>query len=157
MNPNIFRGKYVLVVDDVEELTELMCSELKSEGFEQVLVAHDGEECISLLREFGEKIFVMTLDLKMSGMSGFEVMRYLAGTHTQIMAVIMVTATTDLKIAEKFLSLGTANILAFDYFTKPFEFEELIPRMKEAVARVEGKRQMSIHYPSTITHAGNEI
>lgn len=157
MDSNNFKGKYVLVVDDVDELTDLMSAELKSEGFEKVLVAHDGDECIELLKEFGDKIFVMTLDLRMPRMSGFDVMRHLAGTHRQIMAVIMVTETGEVKFAEEFLNLGTANILAFDYFTKPFQFDELIPRMREAVSRVEVKRHMSIQFPSMISHAGKEI
>ena len=157
MNSNNFRGKYVLVVDDVEELTELISAELKSEGFERVLVAHDGDECIPLLQEYGDKIFVMTLNLRMPRMSGFDVMRHLAREHKHTTAVIMVTGAAEVRFAEEFLNLGTANILAFDYITKPFQFEELVPLMREAVSRVELKRQRSVKFPSMVSHAGKEI
>ena len=62
----------------------------------------------------------------------------------QVIAVIMVTGTDEVKVAREFLNFGTENILAYDYITKPFQFENLLPLIEKAVIEVDSKRQVTI-------------
>ena len=68
------RGKRVLVVDDERPVAELIAANL--EPFEvRTEIATSGEEAIARLREGG--FDALTLDLKMDGMSGLDLLREL--------------------------------------------------------------------------------
>ena len=60
----------VLVVDDLQASAETLLTLLEMEGF-QVRMAHDGQEALSVAREFRPN--VVLLDIGLPGMNGFEV------------------------------------------------------------------------------------
>jgi signal transduction histidine kinase/DNA-binding response OmpR family regulator len=60
----------VLVVDDLQASAETLLTLLEMEGF-QVRMAHDGQEALSIAREFRPN--VVLLDIGLPGMNGFEV------------------------------------------------------------------------------------
>jgi CheY-like chemotaxis protein len=60
----------ILVVDDLQASAETLSTLLQMEGF-QVRVAHDGQEALSIAREFRPN--VVLLDIGLPGMNGFEV------------------------------------------------------------------------------------
>jgi signal transduction histidine kinase/DNA-binding response OmpR family regulator len=60
----------ILVVDDLQASAEKLSTLLQMEGF-QVRVAHDGQEALSIAREFRPN--VVLLDIGLPGMNGFEV------------------------------------------------------------------------------------
>nr|WP_277988843.1 response regulator [Ramlibacter ginsenosidimutans] len=63
-------GSRILVVDDLQASAETLSTLLQMEGF-QVRVAHDGQEALSIAREFQPN--VVLLDIGLPGMNGFEV------------------------------------------------------------------------------------
>jgi CheY-like chemotaxis protein/nitrogen-specific signal transduction histidine kinase len=65
------RGRKVLVVDDEPDIAELIAVHLEPYDVETT-VAHSGAEALEHLRR--ERFDVMTLDILMPGMSGFEVL-----------------------------------------------------------------------------------
>lgn len=113
----------LLIVDDEPGLCSLLKKQFSSIGF-TVLTAINGQEALSAARK--EKPKVVLLDIKMLGVSGFEVLKEMKEMDKKI-KVIMVTALSDEKTRKKALSLG-----ADEFITKPYESEEL----EEVVGRV---------------------
>jgi CheY-like chemotaxis protein/anti-sigma regulatory factor (Ser/Thr protein kinase) len=114
-----------LVIDDQEEARDLLRRTLEGDGFE-VRTAESGEEGLALARELAP--CVITLDVMMPGMDGWEVLRRLkADPETQHIPVVMVSI-----IHEKGLgySLGAA-----EYLTKPVDRSLLL----HLVAKYGGK------------------
>ena len=80
----------ILVVDDIETKRRLLEARLTAEYFE-VLMAEDGETCLSMARE--QQPDIILLDVMMPGMVGFETCRQLKNeSATRHNPVVMVTA-----------------------------------------------------------------
>ena len=84
-----------------------------------------------LARVVTEKPDLILLDVMMSVMDGFEVLRILKGQEaTKDIPVIMLTARSQEQDVEQGLKL-----LATDYVVKPFSFPELMARIEGALKR----------------------
>jgi signal transduction histidine kinase/CheY-like chemotaxis protein len=105
----------VLVIDDDPSARELMIRSLSKEGF-RVLAAASGRDGLRLARE--ARPHVITLDVLMPEMDGWEVLRALKGDPKLAgIPVIMITMADD-------RSTGYA-LGASDYLTKPIDRERL--------------------------------
>lgn len=80
--------KKILVVDDEENIRELYRDELAEEGYEVELAA-DGLEALSKLETFRPDL--VTLDVKMPGIDGIEVLRRIREKNTSL-PVMLLTA-----------------------------------------------------------------
>ncbi len=78
----------ILVVDDEESIRFLYREELEEEGF-RVITAADGEEALHKVRK--DKPDLITLDIRMPGMDGIEVLHRIREMNKEI-PVIMSTA-----------------------------------------------------------------
>jgi two-component system response regulator CpxR len=105
----------ILLVDDDRELTSLLKELLDMEGF-NVLVAHDGEQALSLL---DDSIDLLLLDVMMPKKNGIDTLKELRQTHQT--PVIMLTARGSELDRVLGLELG-----ADDYLPKPFNDRELV-------------------------------
>jgi DNA-binding response OmpR family regulator len=111
----------VLIVEDERPLADALARGLRREGM-AVDVAYDGDagyEKSSITR-----YDVVVLDRDLPGMSGDELCAELAGNGGTT-RVIMLTASGGLADKVEGLSLG-----ADDYLAKPFDFPELVARMR---------------------------
>ncbi|MBU4478507.1 MAG: sigma-54 dependent transcriptional regulator [Candidatus Omnitrophica bacterium] len=106
----------ILVVDDDQSFRFLLLEALRKEGYD-VTIASSGEEALSLYKP--GCFDVVTLDIKMPGMDGFEVLTHIKKIDPEQLLVI-ITAYGAQKIAIEAVKKG-----AYDYFTKPFEIDEL--------------------------------
>ncbi|HEY3347497.1 MAG TPA: response regulator [Nitrospirota bacterium] len=86
-------SKRVLVVDDEEHMRLLFREELVEEGYE-VFLAADGAEAIRMVDEVHPD--VVTLDIRMPGMDGIEVLRVLKEKNRDL-PMIMCTAYPEYK------------------------------------------------------------
>jgi len=118
----------ILVVDDEAEIRELLTMVLRREGFE-VVAAQDGTAAFEQLRK--EKPSVVLLDLAMPKVGGLEVLSQIKQTDPEI-PVIICTGNADLPTAVKAMRLG-----AYDYLTKPFDADVLVPSVRRAAERQE--------------------
>lgn len=129
--------KRILITDDNEEILEILDKVLSGEKY-QVLKASRGEEALIKVKE--EKPDLIILDITMPGMDGIEVKAKLnEDTSTASIPVIFLTsrATTSDKVAGFNLGID-------DYITKPFEFEELLARIKSALNRRKFYEEISM-------------
>ena len=77
--------KRIMVVDDEENIRFLYKEELEDEGF-AVELAKNGEEALEKLPEF--KPDLITLDIKMPGMNGIEVLKRIREQDRQLPIVL---------------------------------------------------------------------
>ena len=107
----------ILVVDDDKSFRFLLVEALRKEGY-TVVCASCGQEALDVYAKQGA-FDVITLDVKMPGMDGFEVLSRIKAINPEQLIVI-ITAYGAQKIAIEAVKKG-----AYDYFTKPFEIDEL--------------------------------
>jgi len=86
-------SKKILVVDDEEHVRQLFKEELVEEGYE-VYLAADGPEAIRMVDEVHPDL--VTLDVRMPGMDGIEVLRVLKEKNREL-PMIMCTAYPEYK------------------------------------------------------------
>jgi DNA-binding response OmpR family regulator len=115
----------VLVAEDDEVLAKAVSVGLRREGM-AVDVALDGDEALSRLEV--NRYDVVVLDRDLPGTPGDDVCRALVAERSAS-RVLMLTAASTVKDRVEGLGLG-----ADDYLAKPFEFAELVARIR-AVAR----------------------
>ena len=117
----------ILIIDDDEDLCELVSEYLSVEGFETE-ETHDGEN--GLRKALANNFDLITLDVMLPKMNGFDVLRELRKSSTT--PVLMLTARGD--DMERIVGL---EIGADDYLPKPFNPRELVARIRAILRRVE--------------------
>ncbi len=120
------RPARILIVDDEPYICDLLKRWLSAEGY-ACSTAADGETALELLN--GEKFDLLVSDIMMPRMSGMDLLMVMKPLFPDI-AVIMVTAVDDRKTAIIALELG-----AYGYVTKPFERNEIIISVVNALER----------------------
>jgi two-component system, OmpR family, response regulator MprA len=119
----------VLVIDDEGSVVELIKLGLKYEGFE-VEAASDGKEGIAAAQRTNP-VFII-LDWMLPDMDGLEVCRHLrTNPTTRDIPILMLTAKDEVGSRVEGLNTG-----ADDYLTKPFDFEELVARIRAILRRL---------------------
>ena len=125
----------VLVVDDEESVRNLLQRILEGAGY-QVTTAANGKEALYKV-SLGETELVL-LDIKMPEMSGIEVLSKLTANSPDTCA-IMVTSVAETETAVEAMKLG-----AYDYILKPFDRDDVLQKVLEAIER--WKRQLQEKY-----------
>lgn len=121
MNEKILTGT-LLIIDDMPEYVNILLKFLTKIGFE-VLMAYEGQKGLKMAQLHLPDLIL--LDIKMSGMDGFEVCKHLKSQSiTQNIPIIFMTALTDTASKVKGFKLGAA-----DYITKPLQYEEVLARV----------------------------
>jgi two-component system response regulator PilR (NtrC family) len=106
----------ILVVDDETSMREMLRIVLRRDGY-QVIVAQSGKEAIELLQR--QPVDLLLSDIRMPDVSGVDVLRAAKAVNRDIVAFMM-TAYASTDTAVEAMRLG-----AVDYFTKPFNMDEL--------------------------------
>jgi DNA-binding response OmpR family regulator len=118
---NVEKGT-VLVVDDQPEDMKVLISSLQECGL-TILVARQGEHAIDLAAQFTPDVIL--LDVRMSGMDGFETCRRLRSHETtHDIPIIFLIAPSETVAKAKGFEVG-----GMDYLTKPFQPKEVIARV----------------------------
>jgi DNA-binding response OmpR family regulator len=115
----------VLVVDDEPAITDFIEIGLSREGFE-VETAGDGRAALSVVDRFAPDVVV--LDVMMPRMDGIALTKELAGDPRR--GLVILSARDDTEDRIRGLDLG-----ADDYLGKPFEFGELLARVRSVLRR----------------------
>lgn len=119
----------VLVVDDEENITDLLATALRYEGF-KVEVAASGRKAIAAVANF--RPHALILDIMLPDFDGFEVHRRLSADRVDI-PTLFLTARDSTEDKVRGLTVG-----GDDYITKPFSLEELIARLRAVLRRSAG-------------------
>ena len=146
----------ILLAEDEVDLNNVVTRYLKKNGYSVDSVL-DGEEALDYL-EYSEYDLVI-LDIMMPKVDGFEIIKKLRdkGNHT---SVLMLTARDSADDKVKGLDLG-----ADDYIVKPFDFNELMARIRAVVRRKYGNSSNKLVIgdlildtsEKSVTRAGKQI
>jgi DNA-binding response OmpR family regulator len=127
----------VLVVEDHERLAEAVAAGLRGEGM-AVDVVFDGQEALGHVAL--TRYDVIVLDRDLPGLHGDEVCKALAAGQCPSRVLMLTAAST---IADRVEGLGLG---ADDYLPKPFDFAELLARIRALGRRV------AIPLPPVLAH-----
>lgn len=106
----------ILIVDDEYAFCRSLKLFLEKIGF-QTLIATNGEHALDILKE--EKPAIMTLDMRMPGLNGYEILQKVKRLHPELF-IIVVTAI-DVPNMEEMLEHSGAHAL----LRKPIDLQEL--------------------------------
>ena len=119
----------ILVVDDEPNITDLVGTALRYEGFD-VEVAATGRAALAKGQTFRPEL--MVLDVMLPDLDGFDVVRRLRNERLPV-SVVFLTARDGTEDKVNGLTLG-----GDDYVTKPFSIEELVARVRAVLRRTRG-------------------
>ena len=116
----------VLFVDDEEELVDTVVERLGFRGIE-AQGALSGAAALDLIAQ--QDFDVVVLDVKMPGLSGFDVLRALRQQRRDL-AVVFLTGHGAEEDAQEGMRMG-----AFDYLMKPIDIDALIKILQRAAQK----------------------
>ena len=143
----------ILVIDDEEIVLDSRTEILRGEGY-QLTTAADGTRGLALLKEFRPDVVVV--DLKMPGLSGFEVLEQIRSIDATVVAIV-ITGYATVSSAVEAMKRG-----AYDFLPKPFtpeEFRLIIRRgvekrslVFETIALRRERDLLREHFAAIVSH-----
>jgi two-component system response regulator AtoC len=126
------KPKTVLIVDDDEGMRDTLTAILKREY--RVLRVSTGEAALPILNR--EDVDLMLLDVRLPGISGFEVLRIVKENYA-LVEVLMISAIMEVETAVQAMKHG-----AYHYVTKDFDYDQLRSLVRNASERQDLNRQV---------------
>src|SRR5258707_5697155 len=126
------KPKTVLIVDDDEGMRDTLTAILKREY--RVLRVSSGEAALPILNR--EDIDLMLLDVRLPGISGFEVLRIVKENYS-LVEVLMISAINEIETAVQAMKHGD-----YHYVTKDFDYDQLRSVVRNASERQDLNRQV---------------
>lgn len=126
----------ILIIDDSEknrgELTEMLEREF------DVINASDAKQEIEMINKYGEDIALLLLEVKICGMSGFEVLTYMKHSGlTENIPIIMISDEKSESFIRRAYDLG-----AVDYIGRPFDFQTVYKRVLNTIKLYAKQRRL---------------
>src|SRR5262249_55007020 len=141
------KPKTVLIVDDDEGMRDTLTAILKREY--RVLRVSSGEAALPILNR--EDVDLILLDVRLPGISGFEVLRIVKENYSLI-DVLMISAVTEIETAVQAMKLG-----AYHYITKDFDYDQLRSLVRNASERQDLNRQVLTLSAQVADQTGREF
>lgn len=116
--------KSVLIVDDQPNIRKLILYNVENMGY-LADTANDGVQCLVKMSE--KEYEAVLLDIQMPNKGGIDTLKDIRERYPET-SVIMVTALNDVRMAVLAVKLG-----AFEYITKPLDFDRLETELKNAI------------------------
>src|SRR3979490_174311 len=126
------KPKTVLIVDDDEGMRDTLTAILKREY--RVLRVSSGEAALPILNR--EDVDLVLLDVRLPGISGFEVLRIVKENYS-LVEVIMISAINEIETAVQAMNAGP-----YHYVTKEFDYDQLRSLVRNASEREELNRRV---------------
>ncbi|MEQ1790169.1 MAG: response regulator [Rickettsiales bacterium] len=122
-SPSRFAEARILVVDDLDCNTKLICAKLSSAGYSSLEVAVDGIDALE--RTYKNTPDLVLLDIMMPNLDGFGYCERIRGDSSVArMPIIVQTALDDRETKLRALSCG-----ADDFLNKPLDLDEVALRV----------------------------
>lgn len=119
----------ILIVEDEQKIADTLKLGLTEKGF-YVEVAYDGAVGYKLFQSHAFNLIV--LDINLPGINGYELCKLIRAQNMEV-PVIMLTALSSLED-----KIGGYDAGADDYLVKPFEFKELLMKIRVLLKRTNG-------------------
>ena len=139
----------VLIVDDEPSFQKLMKTQLEDKNYD-VVNCLKSEEAVKLIEENSPHLVLM--DIMMPKMDGFSLIKRIRELELHyFLPIVVVTARDNAQELAHAMDLG-----ADDYITKPFEFEELLARIKNML-RIKKLQDSLLNKTEEINQANLKI
>ena len=122
----------ILIVDDEARMRDSLKILLSNEGY-NIQTGCNGKEAIECLNK--DSYDIVLLDMIMPGMNGHQVMDFIKSHYPDTLVIIM-TGHASVESAVECLKMG-----AHDYLRKPFDFEQLLARVKNTINQINLKKE----------------
>jgi len=123
----------ILIIDDEKHLADVLRIALEEDGY-RVFLAYDPETGIRIFEE--ERIDLVVSDIKMEKLSGLDLLKKFRAKDPDALVILM-TAYSSIESVIDALRGG-----AVDYLVKPFEIDELLFRVKNALNKKHLTKQV---------------
>ena len=128
----------ILIVDDESVILDFLRDGLSSyQDRFNVYTASSADEALRIMD--AHRITLLTTDIRMPKMDGFELIRHAKAKNPDTRFIVMTAYGSD-EIFEKSMEYG-----AIDYLKKPFDFERFARKMFRALEPAKGFRASSFH------------
>lgn len=117
----------ILLAEDEKKIADVLQQGLMEQSY-HVTVAYDGRQARQLLDE--QSFDLVILDINLPEINGYELCRYIR-TRDEKIPVMMLTAMSSITDKLEGFEAG-----ADDYIIKPFDFQELLVRIKALLKRI---------------------
>lgn len=117
----------ILIVEDERNIADSLKQGLAENGF-NTQVAYDGLSGLALFRQGNFNLLI--LDIKLPGMNGYELCKTIRAIDARV-PVVMLTAMNSVEEKLEGFEMG-----ADDYISKPFDFRELLVRVRALLKRI---------------------
>ncbi len=131
-----FEAGNILVVDDEVLIREIVEAHLEDHGY-QCKLAKDSDEAKALLKK--ESFDACFIDVHMPGESGMDLLAHICGNYPDTVS-IMLTGERNTAMAVVAMKMG-----AYDYVTKPFQHDDLLIRLHQALEKRQLKLQNRLY------------
>lgn len=118
----------ILLVEDEKKIAETLKMGLEEQQY-QVEIATDGDTGRLLFDNRNYDLIL--LDINLPGMNGYELLQHIRGVNQQV-PVLMLTALSSTEDKIEGFNSG-----ADDYIVKPFDFAELVVRIRALIKRAQ--------------------
>ncbi|MCP4755972.1 MAG: response regulator [Proteobacteria bacterium] len=115
---------HILVIDDNFQVRKMLCSYLEKNNH-HVEMAKDGKQGWDIIAAPGNSFDLIFADIKMPVMNGLELLEKIRKNGYEVPVIIM-TGYAVIELTLKAFKLG-----AYDFLTKPFEFETLLAALNK--------------------------
>jgi len=116
----------ITLIEDEKQLANIIKKGLQEEGY-SVDVAHDGEEGLYMVENFPSDVVI--LDIMLPVLDGISILSSMRKKGIKTPVLLLTAKDT---ITDKIKGLDSG---ADDYLTKPFEFGELLARIRALIRR----------------------
>src|SRR6202158_147968 len=141
------KPKTVLIVDDDEGMRDTLTAILKREY--RVLRVGSGEAALPVLNK--EDVDLLLLDVRLPGISGFEVLRIVKENYS-LVEVIMISAINEIETAVQAMKHG-----AYHYISKEFDYDQLRALVSNASERQDLNRHVLMLSAHVAEHNDREM
>jgi len=138
----------LLLVEDEPQIANLVKAGLEKQGYAVDWVA-DGINAEKRIELYHNEYDLVILDLMLPGKNGFEVCKQVRAKGITI-PILILTAKSD--VDDKVFALDNG---ADDYLTKPFDFKELLSRIRTLLRRPKEKMSIELRCDELVLHPGS--
>jgi signal transduction histidine kinase len=132
MDPDQLKQISLLLVDDETKFRNTLAKRLKKRGLHSHQAA-DGETCLAMLAN--QPVDVIVMDVMMPGMDGIDALLTIKKRYHET-EVILLTGNANTQDGVAGIKSG-----AFDYLTKPVEFDHLLGKIVQAYDKIISERE----------------
>ena len=129
---SILNQTKILIIDDHEDIREYLAMILEDNISCTIFEADNGARGLEIIEKFPVDIVIS--DLHMPKMSGFEIAEHISKKRPEILT-ILITGNTDLDALREAIKYKV-----YDFIEKPFNEENLLIRIKNAVGVIQEKK-----------------